>query len=104
MFKFIIAAVLAGSALASVPAAAEMVSVKVPYSDLNLANPAGQKQLNDRIRVAARSICGGSEGWDQPARQHEVAACMRNAKASAARQVELAIANARSDVVQLAAR
>jgi UrcA family protein len=36
----------------------ERVSVKVKYSDLNLASEAGQKALHSRIKSAVREVCG----------------------------------------------
>jgi UrcA family protein len=58
------------SALASLAAASAVVvptvsyaedtlSVRVPYSDLNLASLDGQGMLKGRISTAARSVCGG---------------------------------------------
>jgi len=58
------------SALASLVAASAIVvptvshaedtrSVRVPYSDLNLASGLGQGTLRQRISTAARSVCDG---------------------------------------------
>ncbi|MEO7551140.1 MAG: UrcA family protein [Croceibacterium sp.] len=54
---------LAAFSLASLttPAAAEPVSIVVPYGDLNLANAAGMATLNGRIEAAAGRICGKPE-------------------------------------------
>jgi len=57
-----LAAALSCSALAAMadtPLPAK--SVVVRYADLNLANPEGIQTLYQRIRMAARVVCGGSE-------------------------------------------
>ncbi len=46
------------SALPFTPAAAETVSIEVPYGDLNLSTAAGMTTLNGRISAAAKRICG----------------------------------------------
>ena len=51
--------VIAGFA-AIAPAQAEALpEVRVPYSDLNLSNPAGAQAMLRRIKAAASRVCGG---------------------------------------------
>jgi UrcA family protein len=42
----------------------ERVSVKVKYSDLNLASEAGQAALHSRIKSAVHKVCGTDEVGD----------------------------------------
>lgn len=59
MKKFAIAAALAASFLAAAPAAAaEEVVVRIDYSDLDLATPAGAERLGQRIEANAADACG----------------------------------------------
>jgi UrcA family protein len=52
------AAALAVLGLAASPAAADdKVTVSVPYADLNLAAPAGEAQLDQRINAAVNQVC-----------------------------------------------
>jgi UrcA family protein len=37
----------------------QLPTVSVPVADLDLATPEGQRQLDRRIRKAARTVCGG---------------------------------------------
>jgi UrcA family protein len=55
-----IALALAAASVALPAAAADAprVSVRVEYSDLDLATPAGQEELERRLDRAARTICG----------------------------------------------
>ena len=46
------------AAAADILVAPEVVTVRISYADLNLANPAGRARLQDRIAGAARVICG----------------------------------------------
>ena len=39
------------------PAAAETISITVPYEDLNLARPAGIATLEKRIKRATEQVC-----------------------------------------------
>ena len=48
-------------AMLPAPAAAETVSVAVPYGDLDLSTAAGMATLNGRIATAAKRICGGAD-------------------------------------------
>ncbi len=48
------------AAAATVPAAAETLSVRVSYEDLDLTRPDGLATLNGRIKAAARKVCGSA--------------------------------------------
>ena len=75
-----VAAALAAAAPAFAGAQAiwggdEKVTVTVHYSDADLRNPAGAMRLAERIRLAARRVCGGDDpvvavGVRFPACQH----------------------------------
>ncbi|HEX7711665.1 MAG TPA: UrcA family protein [Sphingomonadaceae bacterium] len=52
----LIFAAAAGALLAAQPAIAE--SLAVPYDDLDLSTPQGQKKLEQRIDKAAKQVCG----------------------------------------------
>ena len=61
--RIIIVPALAAISLAvlSTPAAAETVSISVPYRDLDLSTPAGMAALDGRIEAATQRICGRAE-------------------------------------------
>lgn len=81
---------------AATPALAEPVSVVVPFGDLDLTKDAGRKVLDARLTRAASKVCGTVSVRDL-ARLAARRACIAEARASAAPQVELALnaANAR---------
>ena len=56
-----LASLVAASAVVipTVSHAEQTLSVRVPYSDLNLASRAGQDTLTNRISTAARYVCEG---------------------------------------------
>ena len=60
MTKTILFASLAASLALALPAAAQDVSIAVPYGDLDLRSDSGVKRLDTRIRHAIESICGNS--------------------------------------------
>jgi len=76
--KYFAAALVAASALASgsalarppvvVTANTDLPTRQVSYADLNLANVAGQKSLEARIRGAAFTVCADS-GWTNGSRE-----------------------------------
>ena len=78
------------------PAAAETASIAVPYGDLDLTKEADRKTLDARIARAATRLCGAVGARDL-VRIAAHKACVAEARASAAPQVELALnaANAR---------
>jgi UrcA family protein len=89
--------VLPALALAiAAPAAAETASIAVPYGDLDLTKDSGRKVLDTRIARAANRLCG-TIGARDLVRLAAHKACVAEARASAAPQVELALnaANAR---------
>lgn len=57
--RTLIFAAALGTMLAVQPALAE--SIAVPFNDLDLSTEAGQKELDKRIEVAARKVCGFDE-------------------------------------------
>ncbi len=81
---------------AAAPALAQQASIEVPYGDLDLTKDAGRKALDARIARAANRLCGtvGARDLVQIAAKK---ACVAEARASVAPQVELALnaANAR---------
>lgn len=81
---------------AATPALAETASIAVPYGDLDLTKDAGRKALDQRIARAATRLCG-TVGARDLVRIAAHKACVAEARASAAPQVELALnaANAR---------
>jgi len=91
------------SALASMVAAAtvvvptvsqaeETLSVRVPYSDLNLASQTGQVTLKGRINSAARFVCEGDLTMKDAISADF--ACRSDAVASAKPAYEAAVAEA----------
>lgn len=89
----------AAALLPALPAAAgtvEHVSSEVRYGDLDLKSEAGVAQLKQRIRAAARKVCGGQvELRDIRARQ-AADRCLAAALAGANPKIQLAVANARN--------
>lgn len=81
---------------AATPALAETASIAVPYGDLDLTRDAGRKALDQRIARAANRLCG-TVGARDLVRIAAHKACVAEARASAAPQLELALnaANAR---------
>lgn len=97
--RALLASLGAAALISAVPAAAgtvEQVSSEVRYGDLDLKSEAGVAQLKQRIRTAARKVCGGQvELRDIRARQ-AADRCLAAALAGAAPKIELAVANART--------
>jgi UrcA family protein len=59
MRALIIAAIVVSAASPVVAAeTSPTVQTAISYSDLNLASDAGRKALDQRIRIAARQVCG----------------------------------------------
>jgi UrcA family protein len=89
-----LAALLAASAIVvpTVSNAQETVSVRVPYSDLNLASGSGQDRLKLRISNAAKYVCEGDlRNIDAVS---AVFACRGDAVASARPAYQAAVAEA----------
>lgn len=92
---FSLAALGVSSAAIAATPTADGLSVAVHYGDLDLTTDAGTRALQARIARAARTVCGSADQRDLP----EVGAvqqCRHVALDSAAPQVEVAIAQARS--------
>ena len=64
----------------------------VPYADLNLASPAGEKALTARVWAAARTLCRPNASLTDIVAQ----ACVRNAFHDARPQILTAIEQARN--------
>jgi UrcA family protein len=58
----------------------ETLQRTVSYADLNMNDPAGVQTLYQRLRIASRSVCGGST---QPVQHFANQQCVREALASA---------------------
>ncbi len=87
MQKIFVIAAAFGLALPAVSAQAEETSVRVEYSDLNLASPRGQERLARRIETAARRVCGyHSRANASIIENNEARACYKRAKAGALTQ------------------
>ena len=71
----IASAALVLAVLAPLPAMAETRSVRVSYSDLNLASAAGKARLDRRIAFAAKQICGTGEGDRSLSAERAARAC-----------------------------
>lgn len=82
-----------GPALAAEPFNAT-VSIDVPYSDLNLANPAGATAMLARIRQAAAKACGGSPLARSPKETRDYRSCVNTAVANAVRQLNAPLVTA----------
>lgn len=99
MFFAAAAALVATAATVSFPAFAGTPTVRVAYSDLNLATADGATELKARVNRAAKLVCvnDGDKSLDA------YAASKKCAKLSAARampQVELALADAGTQVAE----
>ncbi len=87
------AALLSGPALAR--PVADCGSAAVRTADLDLATDAGAATLHSRVVHAAAVVCGDTDQRDLGA-VSRMMACRRIAMASAAPQIELALAAARN--------
>jgi UrcA family protein len=91
--------------LAATPAfaAPDGQSTVVRFTDLNLATPAGEQVLYRRVSQAAKLVCGEADLRDLQ-RMSEMTACRATAMASAAPQMQLAIANAHNGMAYATAK
>lgn len=89
-----LAALAAASAIVvpTVSNAEQILSVRVPYSDLNLASRAGQDTLTSRISGAAKYVCEGDLNTIDAI--SAVFACRSDAVASAQPAYRAAVAEA----------
>lgn len=101
IYNSLIAAVIAGIAASTAVAQSEPLTTQVSYADLNLASEAGVETLKHRIRTASKGVCPNARD-DTPI---HVARCRNQAKESAFRQLNVAVAKARATpAVEMAAR
>ncbi len=102
MIRTILTTITLAAAAASIctaPALAQdMVSVKVGYSDLNLASTAGAAVLERRIDAAVMQICGRADNRD-PQQRALVAQCRQEVSVGADEQGRQAIAKAHQTVL-----
>lgn len=97
----LLAALVATAATVSFPAYAGEVSqaTEVHYSDLNLASAQGAQALKDRVARAAKRVCT-FEGDKSLDGAMQARSCTKVAIAKAMPQVELALANAGTQVAE----
>ena len=89
-------ALITGAAIKAVPALAETNSSEVAVSvvhtaDLDLASDAGKRQLDRRLNIAARDVCGTASDFDLEGK-NEVRECRDQVLANAREQGEALIA------------
>ena len=97
-----LAALAVASALVvpTVSQAAEPISARVSYADLNLATQFGQTKLQRRIAFAASTVCDASDGVDLKFARF-VGECRAGAIADAQPAYQAAIARARHPSVEV---
>jgi UrcA family protein len=83
----LLAAVFCVAAVAAADDAAETRSVTVRYGDLNLSSETGVEQLYDRIRAAARDVCGSPREMMPLQVRQQRTQCANVAVAAAVKQV-----------------
>lgn len=72
----------------------EKMSIRVNFTDINLATAAGQKTLDHRIERAVRSVCRADDlTTGSRVLTQEKRACLAKARADARRQVALLTAD-----------
>ncbi|HMN46277.1 MAG TPA: UrcA family protein [Povalibacter sp.] len=92
-----VALLAAVSCVASVAAADDVAasrSITVSYRDLDLSSEAGARQLYDRIRAAARNMCGSPRGTALLQIKQQRRQCANAAVAAAVKQVDNGILTA----------
>ena len=82
-----------GPALAADPSE-PTVSIDVPYSDLNLANPAGAQAMMTRIRQAAANACGNAPQAREVKEFRTYRVCVDTAIVNAVRQLNAPLVTA----------
>ena len=97
----LLAALVATAATVSFPAYAGETAptTQVHYADLNLASPAGAQALKARVARAADRDCS-SEAYRKLDSAKQARSCIKVAMAKAMPQVELALANAGTQVAE----
>lgn len=92
-------ALVASLAVASaMPASAQTVTERVPYTDLDLRNDSGVSTLTTRVNGAVKRVCT-TDGVLTP----QVMQCRMKSRTDARRQMKVAIAQANGEI-QLASR
>ncbi len=94
----VVATALAVGMLAGVAHSAEVPTQVVRFQDLNLNTDAGVKVLYQRLRSAAKQVCGNVDGWDLGvARAHKLCVdrAMTDAVAAVNSQRMVAVAQVR---------
>jgi UrcA family protein len=91
----ILCALMAGGMVISTPAFAEMRTIEVQTSDLNLSNASGQDRLQRRIENAVRQVCRSHIARNFGERQ-DIAKCEAEARVDAQAQVSQRIAEYRA--------
>lgn len=88
---------LAGSVAIAAPAMARSPdgTIRIDYTDLDLASDAGVAELQARVERAAAKVCGEADNRDLTA-MREAARCRAVALESAQPQVQFALAQARA--------
>ena len=89
-------ALITGAAIKAVPALAETNSSEVAVSvvhtaDLDLSSDTGKRQLDRRLNIAARDVCGTASDFDLEGK-NEVRECRDQVLANAREQGEALIA------------
>jgi UrcA family protein len=106
MFKHLGTAIAAVTLVTSFPgtATAKEKSVRVEYSDLNLANAKDRRTLDRRIDRAVARMCGSTDMARNMAEIRRVEACAAQAQASSAPQRARAEAAATRQLASAAER
>lgn len=98
-FSAIVAAALGTITLVGPAHAAEAPRVSVSFADLDLTSEAGRATLERRIDRAAEAACAGAKANTGTRIQSTYRACLKEARGNVAKQVERAVASARTDSV-----
>ena len=86
-----------GSTQAQPATSQDSVSVRISYSDLNLATSAGARQMMGRIQSAARIICGESSVNNDLTERDREHACVDATVSDAVRSLDAPTVTALSD-------
>ncbi|MWV28660.1 UrcA family protein [Aurantiacibacter rhizosphaerae] len=99
---FVAALAVSSPALAQEPTVSEdgVHSLEVGYSDINLESADGQRRMKDRIRAAAKSVCGYNTHRVSVSESLGLRACVNGASDNAMTR----LASATADKVTVAVR
>lgn len=78
---------LSGFAALTPSLANDFPEARVPYSDLNLASPAGAQAMLNRIKAAASRVCGGTPDNREIAQKQFYRGCVKVATDRAVAQL-----------------